>query len=220
MINIVFLGAPGSGKGTQASIIQKKLNIPKFSTGDILRQMASQKSDLSLKLKKIMDAGDLVPDELILQVIENKITSKDCQNGFILDGFPRTLIQARTLDDIFVMHSYTKLKVLRLKVSDEEIVKRLSGRFTCKNCGASYHKESKLPIKDGICDECGSIDFVYREDDSEESIKHRLSVYNEQTYPLVQYYNQQGSLFDIDAMRGVDEISYEILSKISQFNGV
>lgn len=214
MINIVFLGAPGSGKGTQASIIQKKLNIPKFSTGDILRQMSSQKSDLSLKLKKIMDAGDLVPDELILQVIEDKITSKDCQNGFILDGFPRTLIQAKALDDIFIMHSYDKLKVFRLKVSDEEIVKRLSGRFTCKNCGASYHKEAKLPMKEGVCDECGSKEFVYREDDTEESVKHRLSVYNEQTYPLVQYYNQKGSLFDIDAMRGVDEISYEILSKI------
>ena len=214
MINIVFLGAPGSGKGTQAAIIQKKINIPKLSTGDILRQMVSKESELSTKLKKIMDAGDLVPDELILQLIEDKITSPDCKKGFILDGFPRTLVQAKALDSILFKNSYSKLKVFRLKVTDDEIVKRIAGRFSCKNCGASYHKYTKPPIKDGVCDECGSMDFVYREDDSEESVKNRLSIYNQKTHPLIEYYRQQKILFEIDAMREVNEISSEILSKI------
>lgn len=204
-MNIVLLGPPGSGKGTQAEKINKKYNIPHISTGDILRENIKKNTELGRLAKSYMDKGELVPDSLLIDLIKDRLNQSDCLQGYILDGYPRTIPQASALEKI-----NKKLDiVLNISVSDEELIKRLSGRRICKQCGASYHIIFNPPIKNGICDLCGG-DLYQRDDDSEVAIKNRLKVYKKQTQPLIDYYSKKKLLVTINGENEILKIFEDI----------
>jgi len=209
-MKILFLGTPGSGKGTQAVILQKKMNIPQLSTGDLLRECVASGSELGTQIQDIMTSGDLVSDDIIVKMIEERIKENDCQNGFILDGFPRNLAQAKALDEMLKKENIAIDKVIEIKVGDEIVVGRITGRFSCAKCGAGYHDEFKLPQKEGICDECGATEFKRRADDNAESVRNRLKVYYEQTEPLIEYYKNSGIFHSIDGMKDIKEVEDNI----------
>lgn len=186
---LVLLGAPGAGKGTQAEIISKKYGVPMISTGNIIRDALNNKTELGLKLKYYLDCGKLVPDEVIISIVKARISEKDCNDGFILDGMPRTIAQARALDEMGIMVN----KVVSIEVPDEKIILRLSGRRICEKCGSSYHITDKPSIKENICDNCGG-SLVVRRDDNPEIIANRLRLYHEQTEPLKEFYHSKGLL--------------------------
>lgn len=198
-MKLIFLGAPGAGKGTQAEIVSKHLEIPTISTGNIIRESLKNGTEMGLKAKSYMDAGKLVPDEVVIGIIKERLAEDDCKNGFILDGFPRTIAQADALSDMGISID----KVIDIDVKDEEILKRLSGRRVCGACGSSYHILYKKPEKEGVCNNCGG-ELVQRKDDSEETIKERLTVYHEQTEPLKAYYAEKGILRTVE---GQEEVS-------------
>ena len=197
-MRLVLLGPPGAGKGTIAEALIKKLQAPQISTGDILRDAVKRGTPVGLQAKAFMDAGDLVPDEVIIGVVKERLERPDCQSGYIFDGMPRTLVQAKALDDQGILIE----KVLLIEVPDEVIVYRLSGRRSCPECGVVYHTETKPPIKEGICDVCYT-DLIIRADDNEEAINHRLEAYHEQTEPLKDYYAKQGKLKTMDGTLSV-----------------
>lgn len=197
---LILLGAPGAGKGTQAEIISKKYNIPTISTGNIIREALKNKTDLGLKAKSYIDSGKLVPDEIIISIIKDRLIESDCENGFILDGMPRTIIQAKTLDEMGVEIN----KVISIEVADEKIISRLSGRRVCSKCGSSYHIAYKPPIKSSICDNCNG-ELIVRHDDNPEVISERLKVYHEQTELLKSYYESKGLLKIVEGQDIVDE---------------
>ena len=188
-MNLILLGAPGAGKGTQAEIICEKLSIPTISTGNIIRAALKNGTEMGLKAKSYMDAGKLVPDEIVIGIIKERLGEDDCKNGFILDGFPRTIPQAKAIDEMGINIDC----VLSIEVPDEKIVARMSGRRVCASCGASYHIEYKKPEKDGICDICKG-ELTIRKDDAPETVLDRLHVYHEQTEPLKEYYAKTGKL--------------------------
>ena len=188
-MNIILLGAPGAGKGTQAEVISSTLGIPAISTGNILREAVKNGTELGLKAKAYMESGNLVPDEVVIGLLKERIAQPDCAKGFILDGFPRTVPQAQALDAMGVAID----KVVDIEVADEAIQQRLSGRRVCEGCGASYHIDYKPTSQDGICDKCGA-NVVQRKDDHPDTIKERLAVYHEQTEPLKAYYEKAGKL--------------------------
>ena len=188
-MNVIFLGPPGAGKGTQAQRICDALNIPQISTGDILRRAMKEETPTGLKAKQFVEAGKLVPDEVIIDIVRERLAMDDCQNGYILDGFPRTVPQAEALDSMQV----TIDKVIDIEVADEKIVERMSGRRVCPQCGASYHLIYKKPVKDGICNSCAGA-LVQRKDDHPDVVTERLKVYHEQTEPLCEYYRKTGKL--------------------------
>ena len=198
-MNLILLGAPGAGKGTQAELICKKLNIPAISTGNILREAIKNKTERGLMAKSYMDAGKLVPDEVIVGIVSERLGAADCKNGFVLDGMPRTVAQAEALDEMNVKIDV----VLSIEVEDEAIERRMSGRRVCENCGASYHIEHKKPEVEGVCDSCGG-KLVFRADDAPETVRGRLRVYHEQTEPLIAFYEKKGLL---KAVRGQDSIA-------------
>jgi len=204
-----MLGAPGAGKGTHALLLSKEYNIPQISTGDILRSHIKNETDLGKKAKKYMDKGLLVPDELVVEIVKKRIQEEDCKEGFILDGFPRTIPQAEALDKALEELAIALDKVVNIDVPDEVIIKRMAGRRVCSNCGASYHIENKKPLKENICDECGS-ELKQREDDKEETVRKRLQVYEEQTKPLIEYYEKRGILLTIEGDGSVEEIGNKI----------
>lgn len=191
-MKIIFFGAPGAGKGTQAEIVSKKLNIPTISTGAIIRSAIKEGTEMGLAAKAKIEAGALVPDEVVIGIIKERLAQKDCQNGFILDGFPRTVPQAKALTEMGV----TIDVVLDIEVEDEKIVERMSGRRVCLKCGASYHTSYKKPQKDGVCDVCGE-SLNVRKDDAPEVVKSRLKVYHEETEPLKDYYAEMGILKEV-----------------------
>jgi adenylate kinase len=197
-MKLIFLGAPGAGKGTQAEIVSKKLEIPTISTGNIIREALKNGTEMGRKAKSYMDAGQLVPDEVVIGIIKERLAQDDCQNGFILDGFPRTIAQADALYDMNINID----KVIDIDVKDEEILKRLSGRRVCESCGSSYHILYKKPAVEGVCGNCGG-KLVQRKDDSEETIKERLNVYHEQTEPLKDYYAKKGILSTVEGQEEV-----------------
>ena len=207
-MNLIFLGPPGVGKGTIAKDIVKEKGIPQISTGDLLRAAVKEGSELGIKAKEYMDAGKLVPDELVIELLKNRISQDDCKNGFILDGFPRTIIQAKALEGEVKID-----KVLNFKALDETIIQRLSGRRTCKKCNAIYHIENIPPKKEGICDKCNG-ELFQRDDDKPEAIKKRLEVYQEQTEPLIEHYNKKGILVDIETEQPIPEIVKDTLAAI------
>lgn len=207
-MRIILLGPPGAGKGTQSRTITKKLGIPHISTGDILRQASSQKTPLGLKAKNYMDRGHLVPDDLMINLIKERIKKEDCKKGFLLDGFPRTIPQAKALEKISHID-----KVIKLKIESEVAVERLSGRRTCKDCGAMYHVIYISPKREGICDKCGG-ELIIREDDRKEAILERLEVYREETRPLIKYYEKKGLLVIIDGGRAKQEVTGDLLASI------
>ncbi len=188
-MKLILLGAPGAGKGTQAEVISEKLAIPAVSTGNIIREALANGTEMGLKAKSFIDAGQLVPDDVVIGIIKERLAKDDCANGFILDGFPRTIPQAEALDTMGV----TIDRVISIEVEDEKIVRRMSGRRVCKACGSSYHLEYKKPAQDGVCNACGG-ELVQRKDDHPDTVLDRLHVYHEQTEPLKDYYEKKGIL--------------------------
>ena len=210
-MKLILLGAPGAGKGTQAEIISEKYDIPTISTGNIIRAALKNGTEMGLKAKAYIDSGRLVPDDVVIGIIKERLADDDCQNGFILDGFPRTIPQAEALDN---MNIYVDA-ALSLEVSDREIVKRMSGRRVCEKCGASYHIEFKKPIKDGICDGCGGA-LVIRKDDEPDTVIDRLDIYHKQTEPLKSYYKDQGKLITVQGQPEVQDTTKLVLAALSE----
>ena len=201
-MNLILLGAPGAGKGTQAEVICNHLSIPAISTGNIIREALSKGTEMGLKAKSFIDAGQLVPDDVVIGIIKERLAKDDCNNGFILDGFPRTIPQAEALDNMGVVID----KVIDIEVEDDTIVSRLSGRRVCASCGASYHLEFKKPAKEGVCDVCGG-ELIQRKDDHPDTVLDRLKVYHEQTEPLKDYYAGKGLLKVVEGQEDVAETS-------------
>lgn len=199
-MNLILLGAPGAGKGTQAEKICEKFNIPAVSTGNIIREALKNGTDMGLKAKSYIDAGKLVPDDVVIGIIKERLAEDDCANGFILDGFPRTIPQAEALDSMGIIID----KVVDIEVPDEKITARLSGRRVCLKCGATYHLEYKKPSKEGVCDVCGD-ELVQRKDDKPETVLDRLNVYHEQTEPLKDYYLKTGKLVIVEGQEEVKD---------------
>ena len=199
-MNLIFLGAPGAGKGTQAEVVSEHLAIPTISTGNIIREALKNGTETGLKAKAFMDAGQLVPDEIVIAIIKERLVKDDCANGFILDGFPRTVPQAEALDQMGIRID----RVIDIEVADEKIAARLSGRRVCEKCGASYHLEYKPMKVEGICDKCGG-NAVQRKDDHPDTVKDRLKVYHEQTEPLKDYYEATGKLVIVEGQEEVKD---------------
>ena len=211
---IVFLGPPGSGKGTQAKILEKQLALPQVATGDLFRFNLKNKTELGLLAKRYMDAGELVPDEVTIRMVEERLSREDCARGAILDGFPRNLNQAVALDDLLKPYGGVSL-VPFFKVEDDVIVERISGRRVCRNCGAVYHVKYNPPKQDHICDICGG-ELYQRDDDRPETVRNRLYVYYKQTGPLIGYYFAKGLLAEIDASVSVDEVTRQLLAALQE----
>ena len=197
-MNLILLGAPGAGKGTQAEVICQHLSIPAISTGNMIREALKSGTEMGLKAKSFMDAGKLVPDEVVIGIVKERLAQDDCKNGFVLDGFPRTIPQAEALDKMGIVID----KVIDIEVADDKIVERMSGRRVCEKCGASYHTEYLKPAVDGVCDKCAGA-LVQRKDDHPDTVKARLAVYHEQTEPLKAYYEKQGKLRIVEGQEDV-----------------
>jgi adenylate kinase len=210
-MKLILLGPPGAGKGTQAKMLTDRLNVPQISTGDILRAAVKEGTPMGIKAKSFMDAGSLVPDEVVVGIVQERLQKEDCANGFILDGFPRTVAQADALKDTLRALDKDVDAVISLEVDVEALVERLTGRRTCKVCGKGYHIKFDPPRVDGKCDVCGG-ELFQRDDDREETIRKRLEVYKQQTSPLVSYYQNDGLLTRIDGMQEIGVVQEEILA--------
>ena len=210
-MKIILLGAPGAGKGTQAEVICEHLSIPAISTGTIIREALKSGTEMGQKAKSYMEAGKLVPDEIVIGIIEGRLAKDDCKNGFILDGFPRTIVQAEALDKM----GFPIDKVIDIEVADEDIIARISGRRVCDTCGAIYHVKYKPSKVDGVCDKCGGTLFQ-REDDQPETVKERLKVYHEQTEPLKEYYQKQGKLFIVEGEEHIADTTRKTLAVVEE----
>ena len=206
-MNLILLGAPGAGKGTQAEILCERLNIPTISTGNMIREAMKSGTEMGLKAKEYAENGKLVPDEVVIGIVDERLRMEDCQNGFILDGFPRTIPQAEALDRMGIIID----RVVDINVPDEVITRRVSGRRACLDCGSTYHVETKKPQVEGICDRCGST-LVQRKDDLPETVQERLHVYHAQTEPLRDYYAAAGKLLVVDGQQGIQEIAEQTLT--------
>ncbi|MBK5306218.1 MAG: adenylate kinase [Frankiaceae bacterium] len=217
-MRLVLVGPPGAGKGTQAQFIAEHVGVPKISTGDIFRANVSEGTPLGLEAKEYMDRGDLVPDEVTIDMVRNRLLEKDAVGGFLLDGFPRTVPQAETLDDILRESADSKLDVvLELVVDNEEVVRRLSGRRTCRTCNHIWHVDFDPPQQDGICDLDGG-ELFQRDDDKPATIENRLEVYDEQTAPLIAYYAGRGVLVGIDATGPVDDVTLRAIDALRPYS--
>lgn len=210
-MKLILLGAPGAGKGTQAEVISEKYNIPTISTGNIIRAALKNGTEMGLKAKSYIDAGNLVPDDVVIGIIKERLAEDDCQNGYILDGFPRTIPQAEALDEL----GFEIDAALSIEVADEEIVKRMSGRRVCEKCGASYHTEYKKPREEGKCNFCDGA-LVIRKDDEPETVKNRLNVYHEQTEPLKEYYKACGKLLCVEGQEEVKDTTRLVLAALEK----
>ena len=208
-MNIVFLGPPGAGKGTQAKRLETKYNMVQLSTGDMLRQVVATGSELGREAKRVMDAGQLMPDALMIRLISERI-DQDCGDGFILDGFPRPVRQAECLDQMLAEKGLKLDVVIEMKVDEEALIARITGRFSCSGCGAGYHDEFQRPKVADVCDACGGSEFVRRADDKEETVRARMEAYKRQTMPILPYYGDKGVLRTIDGMASIEEIAGQI----------
>jgi len=218
-MRLVLVGPPGAGKGTQAQFVAAHLAVPQISTGDIFRANVSQGTPLGQEAKKFMDAGDLVPDEVTIAMVRERLAQPDAQRGFLLDGFPRTVPQAEEFDRILADMGTRLDVVLELVVDDDEVVRRLSGRRTCRSCGHIWHVDFDPPTKEGSCDNCGG-ELFQRDDDQPDTIRHRLEVYSEQTAPLIGYYAERGILVGIDATGPVDDVTERASAALRPFGRV
>ncbi|MFZ3237821.1 MAG: adenylate kinase [Stellaceae bacterium] len=209
-MNVVLLGPPGSGKGTQAKRIEQSRGIRHLATGDMLRAATVSGSEFGRHVKSIMDSGQLVPDDVIIDMIAARIGEPDCANGFILDGFPRTVPQAEALDAMLAQRGRHLDHVILVEVDEAALTERLAGRFTCARCGASYHERYNRPRADGVCDVCGSHEFIHRPDDRPEAVAARFEVYRRQTEPILPYYRARRLLRVVDGMAGIDAVTHRI----------
>ncbi len=209
-MKLILLGPPGAGKGTQAKLLVERKSIPQLSTGDMLREAVANQTEVGKKAKAVMDAGNLVSDDIVNAIVSERLDADDCANGFILDGFPRTLEQASALEKMLADKGLQLDYVIELKVDDEALVERISGRYTCAKCGEGYHDKFKKPETDGVCDKCGSTEFKRRPDDNAETLRTRLMAYYKETSPLLGFYFAKGQLTSIDGMGEIAEISGEI----------
>jgi len=207
---LVLLGPPGAGKGTQANLLESSRSLVKLSTGDMLRAAVAAGSELGRKAGEIMERGQLVPDDLVIGLIAERIDAERGGNGFILDGFPRTIAQAEALDRLLKERGKTLDRVIVMAVDDEALIKRIAGRFACAKCGEGYHDRYKLPREIGVCDRCGSTEFVRRADDNEDVVRTRLKAYYAQTEPLIDYYRKQGKVRTVDGMADIKVVANEI----------
>jgi len=213
-MRIILLGPPGAGKGTQAKAITERLAIPQISTGDILRAAVRDGTPMGVRAKVFMTSGELVPDEVVVGIVCERIQQPDCSSGFILDGFPRTVAQADALGKTLVQMAYPLQAVISLNVDEEVLVERLTGRRSCRSCGLGYHVKFNPSQRPNCCDACGS-ELYQRDDDREETIRHRLLVYREQTAPLIAYYSEQGLLFSLDGMEDISIVQENIVTILS-----
>lgn len=214
MMNVIFLGAPGSGKGTQSLLLSKALGVQTISTGDALRKEVEDASEIGMLTKSYMESGKLVPDEVVIGIIKNRIGQKDCSHGFILDGFPRNVSQAIALDEMLKSLKKTISVVFNFDVSEDILIKRIAGRFSCKNCKCVYNRYFKMPKVEDVCDECGSKEFFSRSDDNEETVKNRLEVYHESTAALIDFYKKNNLLVSIEAVKDSPLIFEELVTAI------
>jgi adenylate kinase len=209
-MNLILLGPPGAGKGTQAEAITEKRGLVQLSTGEMLRRAVKAGTPIGREASAIMEAGGLVPDKIVIQIIAERIAASDCAKGFILDGFPRTLKQAAALDVLLASLGKQIDAVIEIKVDDKVLIDRISGRYMCANCGASYHDTNCKPKVEGVCDRCGSKAFVRRADDNAETVKNRLMAYYRETAPLIGYYFAKGKLRTVDGMAAISEVSRQV----------
>lgn len=215
MLRTILLGPPGAGKGTQAAKIVEKYHIPHISTGDIFRENIENGTELGKKAQEYMNRGELVPDDLVIEIATTRLLADDCAEGFLLDGFPRTVYQAEKLDEFLAAHGSKIDKVLDIAVEKEELMVRLTGRRVCKACGASYHVVNIPPKKEGICDVCGG-PLVQRADDNAETVANRIEVYEAQTMPLIEYYEKAGNIAHIDGATGLESVFADIVKALGE----
>jgi adenylate kinase len=218
-MNLVLLGPPGAGKGTQAKLLEDSRSLVKLSTGDMLRAAVAAGTELGRKAGDIMERGQLVPDDLVIGLIAERIDAEKDGSGFILDGFPRTIAQAEALDRLFAKRGKKLDKVIVMEVDDDALVERIAGRFACANCGEGYHDLYKLPKVEGVCDRCGGTQFVRRKDDNEEVVRARLKAYHAQTEPLIDYYTRQGKVRAVDGMADIGTVTKEIGRALDEDGG-
>jgi adenylate kinase len=209
-MRLVLLGPPGAGKGTQAQWLQVTYGIPQLSTGEMLREAVAADTAIGREAKTVMDAGRLVSDDIINRIVAERIDQPDCRPGFVLDGFPRTLPQAEALDRMLAERQQRLDAVLEIRVDGEALVERISGRFACARCGAGYHDSFKRPAVEGVCDVCGSTEFVRRKDDNAETVRARLAAYHEQTAPLLPFYEARGLVRAVDGMQPIEAVTEQI----------
>jgi len=209
-MNLILLGPPGAGKGTQAKLLEERHGLVQLSTGDMLRAAVASGSELGRQADAVMKAGELMPDDIMVRIISERIDAPDCSKGFILDGFPRTRAQAIALDELLERKGLTLDHVIELDVDEDAIVERVSGRFTCAKCGEGYHDTFKRPRRDGVCDVCGGTEFKRRPDDNAETVRARLDAYHRQTAPILPYYRDRGVLEEVDGMAGIDAVADQI----------
>lgn len=212
-MRLILLGPPGAGKGTQAEKIAKEFNIPHISTGDIFRANIKNETKLGLKAKQYIDNGELVPDSVVVAIVEDRIKQDDTKNGFLLDGFPRTENQALALDKVLTEIGISLDAVINIKVDSQILVSRITGRRICKDCGATYHIEFNPPAEEGVCDLCGG-ELYQRSDDNEDTVQNRIDVYNKQTAPLIEYYSKQDLIKTIDGEQAIDKVFTDIVKKL------
>lgn len=209
-MNLILLGPPGAGKGTQAKFLESRYNIVQLSTGDMLRANVKAQTELGMQAKAVMDAGHLVPDALMIAMIEQRIAEPDCANGFILDGFPRTVAQAEALDRMLDQRGLSLTAVIEMRVDDAALTERIVGRYACAQCNTGYHDKFRKPHVAGVCDVCGSHDFTRRPDDNPETVGARLDAYHRQTMPILPYYREKGMLHTVDGMGEISEVSAQV----------
>lgn len=214
-MRLILLGPPGAGKGTQAKRVIEEFDIPHISTGDIFRKNIKEKTELGQKVEGLLAEGKLVPDELTIEIVWDRLDQEDCRNGFLLDGFPRTIPQAEALDEGLAKRGLKLDRVLNIDVDKDSLLKRLSGRRVCPNCGASYHIDNNPPKVEGICDVCQT-PVIQREDDKEETVLDRIKVYDSQTKPLVDFYNKQDLVFTVDGTLPIDEITNKLVTELKK----
>jgi adenylate kinase len=217
---LILLGPPGAGKGTQAKEIATRHQLVQLSTGDMLRSAVAEGTDVGRQVKAVMDRGDLVSDDLVIQIISERIDRPDCRNGFILDGFPRTLAQAAALDKLLAQKRRKLDMAIELKADFNKLVERIVGRFTCAKCGEGYHEKFKRPKVEGVCDKCGSTEFVRRNDDTAETVTNRLMMYYRETAPLTGYYFAKGVLRAVDGMAPISDVSAAVEALLAQTKAV